>query len=95
MLEKLSFHTPLMIHCTIEQDLNPSPCSDKLSVVETALIHLCWSMTMMTIEPGEKFSESHANLETGSLSQSHHSRVIRDDTVEMELVLICLRKLNS
>ena len=47
MLEQLALHTPLTIHATNEQDLDPRPCTvnDHLSV---------FAHKMMVIDPGEK-----------------------------------------
>ena len=47
MLAQLAPHTPLTIHATNEQDLNPRPCAvnDQPSVLADE---------MMAIEPGEK-----------------------------------------
>ena len=64
MLEKLALHTPLTIHATYEQDLNPRPCSvnDHPSVQTD---------DMMVIEPSEK--PTHMMTWKPSFPHPHHA----------------------
>jgi hypothetical protein len=64
MLEKLALHTPLTIHATYEQDLNPRPCAvnDHPFVLAD---------DMMANEPNEK--PTHMLTWKPSFPQPHHA----------------------
>ncbi len=60
MLEQLALRTPMTIHATNEQDLNPRPCT--VNDHPSVLAH-----EMMTIEPSEKPTRILTSSVTSSL----------------------------